>query len=172
MGILIPLIAAAQKPKEKPLIFAPDDSFPKVILRPYANEFKTKIQGNKKPIAVPKTAARNESPAVYSGKVYSKEEVKELIKQYAQQFGIDPATPLCIAEKESGFNQFSANKRSSAKGVFQYLEKTYNQTDEGKAGYSVFDAEANIKAAMKYMSSRKNAKPWTVHTKCPPFSFL
>lgn len=103
-----------------------------------------------------------------NAKSYSKEEVKALIVSYSQQYDINPNTPLCIAEKESGFNHRSANKHSSAKGVFQYLNGTWKATDEGKAGHSVFDAEMNVKAAVKYMASRGNAKPWIVANKCPP----
>lgn len=99
---------------------------------------------------------------------YGQGEVQDLIRKYAQQYGISPEAPLCIAKKESGFNPSSRNPKSSASGVFQYIAGTWKATDEGKAGLSVFNADANIKAAIKYMSSRKNAKPWTVHTKCPP----
>lgn len=103
----------------------------------------------------------------YSGRNYSKEEVQELIKNYSAEFGIDREAPLCIAKLESGYNQFSKNKSSSVSGVFQYLSGTWRATDEGRIGLSVFDADANVKAAVKYMASRKSAKPWTVHTKCP-----
>jgi soluble lytic murein transglycosylase-like protein len=103
----------------------------------------------------------------YNGRNYSKEEVQALIIQYSQQYGINPAVPLCIARLESGYNQFSANKSSSARGVFQYLSGTWRATDEGKLGISVFDADANVKAAVKYMASRKSTKPWVVGPKCP-----
>lgn len=103
----------------------------------------------------------------FSGRHYSKEEVKALIIQYSEQYNINPAVPLCIAQKESGYNQFSTNKSSSARGVFQYLSGTWRATDESKLGLSVFDAEANVKAAIKYMASRKSTKPWTVGKLCP-----
>ncbi len=76
----------------------------------------------------------------YSGRDYSKEEVENLIRKYSDLYGISSDTPRCIAFHESGYNQTSANKHSSAKGVFQYLDKTWKATDEGKAGLSVFDA--------------------------------
>jgi hypothetical protein len=107
----------------------------------------------------------------YTGKVYSKEEVEQLIVQYSAEYGINHDTPRCIAFRESGYNQFSKNKRSTASGVFQYLTSTWKATDEGKAGLSVFDAEANVKAAVKYMAIHKNTKPWTVRTKCPALTF-
>ena len=111
-----------------------------------------------------------ENKQSYSGRHYSKEEVKALIVSYSNQYGINQNTPLCIAYYESGYNQNSKNKRSSASGVFQYLSKTWKGTDEGKAGRSVFDADANIKAAIKYMASRKSTRPWEVRNKCPKVS--
>lgn len=110
---------------------------------------------------------RNTSTSENSGRHYSKEEVQALIISYSHQYGVNPEVPLCIARLESGFNQFSKNKSSSASGVFQYLSGTWRATDEGKSGLSVFDAEANIKAAIKYIASRKSTQPWSVRSKCP-----
>jgi hypothetical protein len=123
---------------------------------------KQTTKASSKTSATPLVKARE-----YSGRHYSKEEVQALIIQYSQQYGINPAVPLCIARLESGYNQFSKNKSSSASGVFQYLTGTFAQTDEGKSGLSVFDADANVKAAIKYMASRKSVKPWVVARKCP-----
>lgn len=106
-------------------------------------------------------------PESYSGRNYSKDEVIELIKSYSAQYGIKPEMPLCIALKESGYNQLSANKSSSARGVFQYLSGTWAKTDEGLAGLSVFDADANVKAAIKYMAIHKKTTPWVVASGCP-----
>ena len=108
----------------------------------------------------------------YSGKTYSKAEVEHLIVQYSEIYGINPATPKCIAFKESGYNQFSKNRRSTASGVFQYLAGTWKHTDEGKAGMNVFDAEANVKAAVKYMAIHKSTQPWAVRSACPKVSFV
>lgn len=108
----------------------------------------------------------------FTGKHYTKDEVEALIVAYSAQYGIDPQTPKCIAFHESGYNQFSKNKRSTASGVFQYLTSTWRHTDEGKAGMSVFDADANVKAAVKYMAIHKSTKPWTVRGKCPALTFV
>jgi hypothetical protein len=108
----------------------------------------------------------------YNGRHYSKEEIQALISRYSQQYGISADVPLCIAQKESGFTQFSSNKRSTARGVFQYLKGTWQGTDEGKAGLSVFDADANVRAAIKYMSIHKSTSPWTTASHCPTLQFL
>jgi hypothetical protein len=124
---------------------------------------------------IPKSSAKDaetkkvlpEISSKYSGRDYSKEEVKALIIKYSEQYGIPSDIPLCIAYYESGYNQHSKNKSSSASGVFQYLSRTWSGTDEGKAGLSVFDADANVRAAVKYMASRKSTQPWEVRNKCP-----
>jgi hypothetical protein len=110
-------------------------------------------------------------PFNFEGKTYSVEEVKQLIINYSAEYGISAETPLCIARLESGYNQYSKNRRSSASGVFQYLTSTWKHTDEGKAGFHVFDANANVKAAVKYMAVHKSTKPWTVRANCPPITF-
>ncbi len=107
----------------------------------------------------------------YVGKQYSKDEVQQLIVDYSAQYGINPATPLCIARHESGYNQFSKNRRSTASGVFQFLTSTWKHTDEGKVGMKIFDADANVKAAVKYMAVHKSTQPWVVRSKCPTVSF-
>lgn len=108
-----------------------------------------------------------QTPKASGQRDYGQGEIQDLIRKYSAEYGINPETPLCIAKLESGFNPNSKNKGSSAGGVFQYLESTFKATDEGKAGHSRFEAEANIKAAIKYMSSRQSTKPWTVASKCP-----
>ncbi len=110
--------------------------------------------------------------STYAGKNYSKEEVELLIRHYAAVYGINAQTPLCIAWHESGYNQFSKNRSSTASGVFQYLTSTWKYTDEGKAGLSVFDADANVRAGVKYMAIHRSTSPWTVRSSCPALSFV
>jgi len=97
----------------------------------------------------------------------SQEEVIQLIKKYADQYNVPSEVPLCIARLESGYNTNAKNRTSSASGVFQYVKGTFAGTDEGKAGLSVFDADANVRAAIKYMASRRSTTPWAVSHKCP-----
>ncbi len=138
------------------------------------------IPASEKPVSVtPKSAPKSVKPKrvsalktapyspAYTGKTYTKDEVKALIVKHSRAYGINPEVPLCIAYYESGYNQTSKNKRSSASGVFQYLSGTWKGTDEAKAGYSVMDADANVKAAIKYMASRRSTQPWEVRHRCP-----
>ncbi len=127
---------------------------------------------SQQPIVRAQAISAGTTAANYEGKIYSKEEVEQLIVHYSAVYGIDPQTPKCIAFRESGYNQFSKNKSSTASGVYQYLSSTWKSTDEGKAGLSVFDAEANVKAGVKYMAIHKSTQPWVVRTMCPKLSFV
>lgn len=118
-----------------------------------------------KPTPKPKT--QPSQPVQTNVRSYSKDEVVALINSYSAQYGIKPDAPLCIAKMESGYRYDAKNRSSTASGVFQYLNGTWRGTDEGKAGLSVFDADANVKAAIKYMASRRSTQPWEVRHKCP-----
>lgn len=128
---------------------------------------KSSLQTSRRNVAVSKenVGARTEQSS--NGRSYSREEVQALIIKYSEEYGINPEVPLCIAKLESDYNHLSKNRSSSASGVFQYLSGTWRGTDEGKAGLSVFDADANVRAAVKYMASRKSTQPWEVRNKCP-----
>jgi soluble lytic murein transglycosylase-like protein len=102
----------------------------------------------------------------YNGKSYSKEEVIALINSYARTYNIDPALPLRIAKCESGYRWDAKNSSSTASGVYQYLSGTWAGTDEAKAGLSVLDADANVRAAIKYIASRGRAQPWNASKHC------
>jgi hypothetical protein len=102
----------------------------------------------------------------YNGQHYTKEEVIQLIKDYSAQYGISADLPLRIAKCESGYRWDAKNKNSSASGVFEYLSSTWAGTDEGKAGLSVFNADANVRAAIKYIASRGHAQPWLASKSC------
>lgn len=108
----------------------------------------------------------NTAPQTNGFRHYSKEEVQDLIRSYSAQYGISADLPLRIANCESGYNQFSKNRNSTASGVFQYLASTWKATDQGKMGLSVFDAEANVKAAVSYIASRGHANPWNASRSC------
>jgi soluble lytic murein transglycosylase-like protein len=101
----------------------------------------------------------------YDGKAYSKEEVVELINHYSRIYNIDPSLPLAIARCESGYNQFSKNRSSTASGVFQYLASTWSNTPAGKLGLSVFDADANVKMAVSSIAIHGTA-PWLSSKSC------
>jgi hypothetical protein len=96
-------------------------------------------------------------PAQSSGRNYTVAEVQQLIKDYSSQYGISAEIPLRIANCESGYNQFSKNKNSTASGVFQFLNSTWANQPAGKRGVSVFDADANVQAAVWLLAHGKTS---------------
>ncbi len=90
---------------------------------------------------------------------YSVEEVKALIIQYSQQYHINSALPLRIANAESGYRYDAVNPASGACGVMQYLPSTWRNTPEGKSGLSCKNADANIRAGVRHISVHGTA-PW------------
>lgn len=104
--------------------------------------------------------------STYSGKTYSKEEVQALIVQYSNEYGSSPEIALRISYCESGWNQFSANKSSSARGVFQWLSSSWkNQPASFNGTVSVFDADANVKAAV-WLIAHGQTSPWNASRSC------
>jgi hypothetical protein len=134
------------------LEFIPD------IIQPVPVQPSPPTVETRKPTTTPTTG-------VYSGRNYTRDEVVELIKSYSAFYGISPDTSLRIAKCESGFNQAAKNPSSSASGVFQYLRGTWSNTEEGKAGISVFDADANVRAAVRHIAT-KGTSPWNASIHC------
>lgn len=98
-------------------------------------------------------------------RAYTKEEVIELIRRHAASYDLDPALPLAIARCESGFRWDARNPNSSAAGVMQYLNGTWANTSAGRAGESVFDADANIRMAVTHIAIHGTA-PWNASKSC------
>ena len=102
----------------------------------------------------------------YSGRHYPKEEVVNLIRKYSDLYGVSPTLPLHIAFCESGYNQFSANKHSSARGVYQWLSKSWvNQPASQHGAVSPFDADKNVSAAV-WLIAHGKISPWNASKKC------
>jgi soluble lytic murein transglycosylase-like protein len=155
---------AAKNQRALVFVIDPELSKPKYINGPI---YKPLPKENKAAAVTSRPRPSNSptSPS-YNGRNYSKEEVIQLIKDYSAQYGIEPVLPLAIARCESGYNQFSKNKSSTASGVFQYLSSTWQATDQGKLGLSVFDANANVKAAVSYIAIHKSTRPWLASVNC------
>jgi hypothetical protein len=117
------------------------------------------IPSNSEPTVVVPTSSLGDKKTerLSSGRNYSVEEVKALIIQYSQQYGISADLPLRIAKCESGYNQFSRNSHSTASGVFQFLNSTWANQPAGKRGVSVFDANANVQAAVWLLAHGKTS---------------
>jgi hypothetical protein len=100
-------------------------------------------------------------------RAYTEEQVQDLIRSYAESFGLDPELPLAIARCESQFQWDAANRGSTARGVFQYVARTWRHTAEGKRGTSVLDADANIRMALTHMATIGiGTAPWRASRPC------
>lgn len=51
--------------------------------------------------------------------------IRDSITAAANAFGVDPALMIATARKESGFNPNAENSRSSAKGLFGFIDQTW-----------------------------------------------
>jgi hypothetical protein len=109
--------------------------------------------------------ATQPSSGVYSGRHYSKDEVQALIRQYAASYGISANLPLAVARCESGYNQFAKNKSSSASGVYQWLSSSWANQPAAAGGVSVFDADANVRAAV-WLIAHGKISPWNSSINC------
>lgn len=136
------------------------EEIPQVIYEPPSN--------NPKPLLHTKTRSYQTETA-YSGRDtrhYSPEEVQDLIRRYAGEYNSSASLPLRIAKCESGFNQFAANKTSSARGVYQWLSSSWRNQPASHGGtVSVFDAEANVSAAVWLIAHGKTS-PWNASRSC------
>lgn len=88
------------------------------------------------PAAPPKNSVSSAPAAISGGSVQNI--IRQVFGSYANQ-------ALRVAQCESGFNPFATNPSSSASGVFQFLRSTWAGTPY--ANRSVFDADANVRAA-------------------------
>jgi hypothetical protein len=162
------LASTADQPKPKILVVAVHhDNYTSIdiIIKDNAivHRAPTELSLLEPPIHKPAPA---QSERDYSGKAYTKEEVQQLIRDYSARYGISADLPLRIARCESGFNQFSKNRNSTASGVFQWLASSWrNQPASVNGTVSVFDADANVSAAV-WLIAHAKISPWNASRSC------
>lgn len=75
--------------------------------------------------------------------------VEQLILKKANEFGVSPTTALRVAKCESNYDRLAKNKNSSASGIFQFLDSTWNVVNKKRGvHYDKWNAEQNIENAM------------------------
>lgn len=78
-------------------------------------------------------------------------EILSIIRDRANAYGIDPATMIAMAGIETGgsYNPATANPRSSARGLYQFMTRPGGSWDEYGRGAYVNDPTANADAAAR-----------------------
>ncbi len=87
----------------------------------------------------------------------TKEDVKKEIIKQSRDFGLNENKMLALAFCESGYNYKAKNPKSTARGVYQYLIGTWEETESAKNGIERNDYKANIREAMLDIS---NGESW------------
>lgn len=82
----------------------------------------------------------------------STEDVKKEIIKQSVLYKIDPKISLRIAKCESNFNDLAKNKHSSAKGIYQFIDKTWESKCEG----DVLNYKHNIACFVKLYKKYPN----------------
>ncbi len=77
--------------------------------------------------------------------VIRERDIEQMIRWQAVAFGVDPDMAVAIAQCESGLNEYAQNPTSTAKGLYQFTDGTWEYI---KAQGHQFDAEKNIRQFM------------------------
>lgn len=88
-----------------------------------------------------------QEPAPLEEPVYAsrKDRIEKMIREQAKIYGLDPDQAVMIAQCESGLNERAKNANSTASGVYQFTDGTWEYI---KAEGHQYDAEENIKQFM------------------------
>ena len=76
-------------------------------------------------------------------------DMKTIVSDAARRYGVDPDVAVKIATIESGLNPQNQNPRSSAGGLFQFIDSTWGRYGGGKNKY---DPYANADAGARFIS--------------------
>lgn len=89
----------------------------------------------------------------------TEEDIKEMIINKAREYGIVTDLALDLAEIESQLNPTAKNPNSTAKGIYQWLDGSWESFCDG----NVLNYRDNIDCTMKVLGKDiKNIKHWTV----------
>lgn len=87
----------------------------------------------------------------------TKQQVEDEIRRQAKQFSLGADKMVELALCESGLDYKAKNPNSTARGTFQYLIRTWEETVSAKKGYERNNYMANIREAMIDIS---NGEVW------------
>jgi hypothetical protein len=96
-------------------------------------------------------------------------DVRTLIRQAAERYGVNPEALVRIGQIESGLRPGAKNPTSTASGIFQFIDSTWKQYGRGA---DPFDAAANIDAGARFARDVTNSlrrslgrdpEPWELY---------
>lgn len=94
------------------------------------------------------------------------QDIAERIRVHSATHGVNYALALDLATFESNLNPKARNPRSTAKGVYQFLDSTWNSLCTG----NVLDPDDNIGCAMRLLGENpKNISHWTADRRTRAF---
>ncbi|MCP5375230.1 MAG: transglycosylase SLT domain-containing protein [Rickettsiaceae bacterium] len=76
------------------------------------------------------------------------EDIKAEITRQAELFNLSPQKMIALAECESNLNPTAKNPNSTARGLYQYLIGTWEETQSAHNGLERNNYKANIREAM------------------------
>lgn len=110
-----------------------------------------------------------ENKAIWE-KELKREKVSEKIRRYSNYYGADPLLALNVACAESCaknkgnivvFNPNAKNPNSTASGIFQFIEGTWEAMCEG----DVFNEDDNVRCGTKVLAKENGIKHWEASRK-------
>ena len=88
---------------------------------------------------------------------YKNQDIKTLILEMCKEYEVNCLLAADLAEWESQLNPSAQNPNTTAKGIYQFLDGTWEELCEG----NVLDEKDNIVCFMELMSkSKKNISHW------------
>ena len=85
--------------------------------------------------------------ADFSPRLTAPADIEGIVRGAATRYGVDPDQALAVARLESSLNPRAQNPRSSAGGLFQFIDSTWNQYGGGDK----YDPARNADAGARYL---------------------
>lgn len=90
-----------------------------------------------------------------------------MVVQYAQSYGVSPSLALAIATCESQLKPWARNAHSTAKGLFQFLDSSWEGFSREKWGFIPDPLNPRYNAELgAYVLKEYGTTPWNASKDC------